>query len=118
MGCKCNSKLTTLGKANKLEAKAHTLMAESKGLALSALFNEAIEGFIDDDSDRNTVIGDASESSDIPVDTINEILAGDLDCPAMDKLEALAEALDVPFDSIQAAREEDGCTEDNNEEEE
>lgn len=76
--------------------------AAIKGRALGTLLRDLREENDLGNSDLATAAG-------IDVSTMGAILAGDINCPPMRRLEGLAELFDVPVARLRAAAEEDGC---------
>lgn len=81
----------------------------AKGAALGAALSAAIDAQTDDDTSRADVIQSMADAAGISDGTTNAIVAGEINCPPRDRLEAFAGVLDVSTESLVAAAERDGC---------
>lgn len=75
------------------------------GQRLAEYLNEQIG----DGEDRDETIERMADEADIEVGTVNQILAGDINCPPLERLQGFSRALDVSEQSIVDAAGEDGC---------
>lgn len=82
----------------------------TRGAGLADVLETAIEELVDDDTPRSTVIDDLAAAADIDADTVEEILAGDINCPPLERLESFADTLGISVDTLLDAAEGDGCT--------
>ena len=82
---------------------------ELKGARLATLLNNSIDGMTDEDTSRGDVIARMARASGISSSTVNQILAGDINCPPLSRLEGFADVLGVSMARLQGAAESDGC---------
>lgn len=82
---------------------------ELKGARLATILNTAIDGMTDDDTSRGDVISQMARAAGIASGTVNQILAGDINCPPLNRLEGFADVLGVSMSRLQGAAESDGC---------
>jgi len=96
----------------ELNMRAGTLAGNSRhafGSSLAGALNRAIERKMDEDTSRADIIADMANAAGISTGTVNEIIAGDINCPPEDRLAGFARALGVSAGSLMSAAEEDGC---------
>lgn len=115
----------TDGTENKDKTMGKTLKncpadSEEFGASLARTLNNRIDEMEDDETSRADIIEGMGSAADISAGTVNDILAGDINCPPLERLEAFASFLDLSVDTLTAAAREDGCSygEDADEEEE
>lgn len=80
------------------------------GANLARLLNERIEALESDDRLRSDIIAEMGQAAGIDAGTVNQILAGDIDCPPRGRLEGFAEVLGVSAGRLVSAAESDGCS--------
>jgi len=83
---------------------------ESRGQSLAGTLNTLIDG---SSRDRSDVIAAMASAAGIAVDTVQNILSADINCPPLARLEGFAKALNVTLSRLQSAAEKDGCEYDN-----
>ncbi|MBH23384.1 MAG: hypothetical protein CMH57_02750 [Myxococcales bacterium] len=81
-----------------------------RGANVGAMLDEAIGAMVTDDLTREEIIADLAEAAGTEEGTVSDIVAGVINCPGRDRLEALGEALGLSIDDLLAAAEDDGCT--------
>lgn len=90
-----------------------------KGASLAKLMNDRIERMLsaDEDLTRADIVAEMAANSGnargfgrISVSTVNQILAGDINCPPRPRLEGFAEVLDITIKRLISAAEKDGCS--------
>ena len=79
------------------------------GANLGRLLDRLIEEQVTEDRPRADVVSDMGDAAGIDSGTVNQIVAGDINCPPMERLEGFAEVLDVSVGSLVEAAESDGC---------
>ncbi len=79
------------------------------GPELSGLMMRAIEGMVDEETTRADVISKIAEASGIEEGTVNAIVSGEIDCPPIDRIRGIAQALDLQMDTVAEAAVADGC---------
>jgi len=81
------------------------------GESLASALSSAIEAAITDDTDRAAVIERMGSEAGIDAGTVNQILAGEINCPPLDRLEGFARALPAAsLSELRSAAESDGCS--------
>lgn len=79
------------------------------GQKLAATLNQLIDGKVSVTRHRSVIEAEIADWCDVDVETIRQILRGEILCPPLYRLEPLAGALDVDIDLLRAAAESDGC---------
>jgi ATP-dependent protease ClpP protease subunit/transcriptional regulator with XRE-family HTH domain len=79
------------------------------GASLTATLNRAVDAMTDDSTTRGQIIEQMASAAGISASTVNQILAGDIDCPPLRRLEGFASVLDISMKSIIDAGTRDGC---------
>lgn len=79
------------------------------GARLAATLNDRIDELVTAERSRSDIISDMADEAGIEASTVNQILAGEINCPPLDRLEGFSRALDMSMASIQPAAESDGC---------
>lgn len=79
---------------------------------LADTLNDLVDEMVDDDMPRDDVIADLAEAADVSEGTVNQILAGDVECPPLERLEGFAAVLGVEVDQLIDMAIEDGCSPD------
>ena len=79
---------------------------EKRGESLAAAMNSAIAK-LGDDAPTQAEIGSAGG---ISASTVGQILAGEINCPPLSRLEGFARVLKVSVGSLVSAAEKDGCS--------
>ena len=82
---------------------------EVKGAKLAALLNKAVDKKVTDKRPRSEVIKAMADAAGIAPNTVNEILAGSINCPPKDRFSGFAKVLDVTVDAMVGAATDDGC---------
>lgn len=82
----------------------------SRGPRLASLLDDLVESRMESqDIDRATVVSQMGSAAGIDASTVNQILAGDIDCPPLRRLEGFAEYFNVGRMRIIDAAVSDGC---------
>lgn len=76
-----------------------------KGVSLANSLNDTLDAL----DDREAGIARMSDRAGISESTVRQILAGDINCPPLQRLRGFASALQVSLDSLVSAAERDGC---------
>lgn len=79
------------------------------GEALAAELNRLIDNQVSEERTREDVIAAMAEAAGIEPSTVNQILAGTINCPPIERLDGFAQVLDVDVSELVSAAEEDGC---------
>lgn len=81
------------------------------GEGLANFLNDRIDQMADDDEDeRQAIIERMASEANISVSTVRQILAGQINCPPLNRLEGFARALEISVESmISVAETRDGC---------
>ncbi|PWE32772.1 hypothetical protein DDZ14_08480 [Maritimibacter sp. 55A14] len=79
------------------------------GENLGNVLNTAIDEQATEDRDRAAIIQEMGDAAGIEASTVNQILAGEINCPPLERLDAFAGVLELDVDDLVAAAEEDGC---------
>jgi HK97 family phage prohead protease len=82
---------------------------ETRGANLAAELDGLIEDLVDDDTTKGEVLDDLGSAAGISGSTVSQILAGEIDCPPLNRLEGFANFLGVSVDRLVSAAEADGC---------
>jgi len=84
---------------------------EKRGQSGAKFLNDQIDSMVEADEDlsRGDVLKMMAFEASIAVPTVQEILAGEIDCPPRNRLAGFARALPVTQDQILSAFERDGC---------
>ena len=98
--CGCGSKQ----KADGTPADA------TKGASLGAYLEGQVEAQVADGKAREDIIAAIAAEAGIDEESVNQILAGDVECPPQERLEAFARVLSVEAADVIAAAEADGCS--------
>lgn len=80
-----------------------------RGENLAGFLNEVITGLISDDRPAEMIIAELADAAGIDASTVSQILAGEINCPPLERLEGFATSLGVPVADLVAAAEADGC---------
>src|SRR5690606_36043567 len=81
------------------------------GAELAAELNDAIDAIAEDEDDERTredVVAELAEAAGIEAATVRDILAGSIDCPTRERLEAFAGVLQIELDDLIEAAGRDG----------
>lgn len=97
--------------AKKKAAKpaAKTANKPRAGKELGTLLSELVDANVSAEQTREQVIEAMAEASGLDADRVNEIVAGDGECPDQADLTAFADVLDTEEEALVAAAELDGC---------
>ena len=76
---------------------------------LASLLNEQIDSKVNDNTTRGDVVEDVAGAGGISSGTLNQILAGSINCPPLNRLEGFARELGISVDRLRRAAERDGC---------
>lgn len=79
------------------------------GADLAALLGNAIDAAVTDTTDRAAVIDAMASAAGIDAGTVDQILAGEINCPPIERLRGFADVLDLSIEQMTAAGESDGC---------
>jgi hypothetical protein len=79
------------------------------GQKLASTLNHAIEARENDENSSADIIESMATVSGIDVDTVRQILRGDIVCPPLERLQGFAKVLDTPVEALRNAAESDGC---------
>lgn len=77
--------------------------------SLSKELMSGVNDLVSKGTTRAEATAKLASAAGIEPDTVNEILAGSIMCPPMDRLEGFARALGVSVDSLVMAAKRDGC---------
>ena len=88
------------------QGKNSKTLTLAKGERLGAFLNRAVNNAT---AERAVMVGRMATSAGISESTVNQILAGSIDCPPRARLAAFARVLPVSLSSILAAGRRDGC---------
>ncbi len=92
---------------NKVEEIAQTQI--KNGANLGSFLSDAIDDMVTEEVSRADIIQEMADAAGISRDTTLGIIAGDVHCPPLDRLEGFAEVLDVTLNQIISAAEGDAC---------
>lgn len=87
-------------------------LALTRGRRLARLLDQEIDAEVErrgEGATRGEVIGEMGEAAGISATTVEGILAADIDCPPLDRLEGFARVLAVTLDALVEAGNADGC---------
>lgn len=79
------------------------------GANLGGVLTDLIEGKVSDEMPRDAIISDMADAAEISVEEVEQIVAGEGDCPEMDTLTAFANVLECSVGELVLAAEADGC---------
>ena len=79
------------------------------GQKLAESLNQLIDGKTTDTLQRSMIEADIANAVGVEVDTVRQILQGEILCPPLERLVGFASVLDASIDELRAAAESDGC---------
>jgi len=85
------------------------------GQRLATVMNSRIDAMVSDEVSRAQILETMASNAGVDIDTVNQILRGEFNCPPLNRLSGFAQALDVEFSRLRQAAETDGCNYDNEE---
>lgn len=80
-----------------------------QGAELASVLTSAIDGLASEDRPEGQIIDEMAEAAGIEAGTVRQILAGSINCPPIERLEAFASVLDVSAETLVEAGNRDGC---------
>jgi transcriptional regulator with XRE-family HTH domain len=83
--------------------------AARQGAELAAMLTAAIERLSGDERAESSIIAELADAAGIEPDTVRQILAGSINCPPVERLEAFATVLGLSAESLVEAGNRDGC---------
>lgn len=101
--------LDRLGGSQTVDKICKGCVGEGLGANLGALLNDLIEGQVSEERPRDSILQSMAEAAAIPLEQVNQIVAGDGDCPTEEVLAAFAQVLGAPVQELIGAAQEDGC---------
>jgi len=96
-------------KLTKFNNTPTTLLNKYKMCDCKSKINNAIEEMVNEETNRAAIVKQLASAAGISEDTINAILAGDIDCPPLRRLEGFASVLDISMKTIVDSGTSDGC---------
>ncbi len=100
---------TTRQKRSKTMSKKDARVrrcGEALGNTLDRLIDQVAA---DRDQTREDIIAEMADAAGIEVSTVNQIIAGEINCPPIERLQGFADVLDVDVATLTSAAEDDGC---------
>lgn len=83
---------------------------DTKGTSLSMLLEERLGALVEEGKERADCIAMMAEEASIDEATVNQIVAGEIECPSKEVLDGFATALGVAVEDLVAAASADGCS--------
>lgn len=78
-----------------------------KGEQLAAFLNRTIDAMVSDDMPRSEILEAMAGAADITVDTLRQILSGEIIRPPDERLRGFADVLNVSFERLQSLADDD-----------
>lgn len=82
---------------------------EKRGSSLGAVIDSAVEDMVTDTTTKGDILEQVGSAAGISGNTVGKIIAGDINCPPIERLEGFASVLGVTLQSLLTAAGSDGC---------
>lgn len=87
-----------------------TMTTNERGEQIGNMLNGVIDDKVSDDMSKGDIIDDVASSAGISASTLGQILNGSIECPPIERLQGIADALGIPISRVVTAAESDGCS--------